>query len=314
MRNALLKMVYELAPKDERLLYIGSDLSPGLLSAMREEFPGRFFMEGISEANIIGMASGLAMEGYIPYVMTIGTFVTRRCYEQIAVDVCLPDLPVRLIGIGGGLNYAPLGPTHQAIEDIAIMRALPNMTIVAPCDAEEMRRLMPLTLKWEGPIYIRLAKGNDPIISKAENGFAIGRAIHMRTAAQAKDRLLFVATGVMTTQALGAAQTLAEDGIECDVLHMHTVKPLDTSALMSLASGARMIVTMEEHTLMGGLGSACLQALSAGYPKGGIPPVKCIGIPDEFPEEYGTQETLMEYYGLRANQIARKVKDWMEEL
>src|SRR6201986_4483313 len=140
MRETCINMVYELAKQDERVVFIGSDLSPGLLKEMKEEFPDRYYMEGVTEANIIGMAAGLAMEGYIPYVNTIATFITRRCYEQVAVDVCMHNLPIRLIGNGGGLVYAPLGPTHLAIEDIAIMRALPNMTVVAVCAAGEMKR------------------------------------------------------------------------------------------------------------------------------------------------------------------------------
>src|SRR6266436_10429145 len=183
MRPTCINMVFELAKRDPRVVYIGSDLDPPLTKRMREEMPGRAFMEGVSEANVVGMAAGLAMEGFIPYVHTIATFITRRCYEQVAVDLCLHNLPVRLIGNGAGLVYAPLGPTHLAIEDIAIMRALPNMTVVAVSDADEMRRLMNQTLDWPGPIYIRLAKGGDPIISRADLGFEIGKAIPMREAA-----------------------------------------------------------------------------------------------------------------------------------
>src|SRR3954466_7205173 len=148
MRRACLDMVYELACTDERVVFIGSDLGPGTLAAMRTEMPSRFYMEGIAEANIIGMAAGMAMDGFVPYVNTIATFITRRCYEQVAVDLCLHDLPVRLIGNGGGYVYAPLGPTHEAIEDIAIMRALPRMTVTAVCDPKEMVRLMDCTLDW----------------------------------------------------------------------------------------------------------------------------------------------------------------------
>ena len=180
MRTTCLNMVYELAKRDERVVFIGSDLSPGLLADMKRDMPERWYMEGITEQNLIGMAAGLAMEGYIPYVNTIATFITRRCYEQVAVDLCLHDLPVRLIANGGGLVYAPLGPTHLAIEDIAIMRALPNMTVTAVCDAKEMVRLMNATLDWPHPIYIRLAKGGDPVVSRDEFGFAIGKAIPMR--------------------------------------------------------------------------------------------------------------------------------------
>src|SRR5271168_4969420 len=204
MRATCLNLVYDLAKRDKRVLFIGSDLSPGLLAEMQKEMPERWYMEGISEANVIGMAAGLAMEGYIPYVNTIATFITRRCYEQVAIDLCLHDLPVRLIGNGGGLVYAPLGPTHLAIEDIAIMRALPNMTVVSVCDADEMWRFMDQTLDWPGPIYIRLAKGFDPVVSRPELGFTIGKAIVMREAV-GRDRVLLVSTGVATTRALDAA-------------------------------------------------------------------------------------------------------------
>ena len=182
MRKTSLDSVYELAKKDDRVIFIGSDLGPGLLDEMKKEMPERYYMEGVSEQYIIGMAAGLAMEGYIPYINTIATFLTRRCYEQVALDLCLQDLPVRLIASGGGVVYAPLGPTHLAIEDIGIMRALPNMTVVAPCDAEEMKRFMAQTLDWPHPIYIRLGKGGDKVVSKEEHGFKIGKAILMREA------------------------------------------------------------------------------------------------------------------------------------
>src|SRR6201996_5963020 len=200
MRATCQNMVYDLAKRDNRVIFIGSDLSPGLLGAMQREMPERYYMEGITEANVIGMAAGMAMDGYMPYVNTIATFITRRCYEQVAVDLCLHNLPVRLIGNGGGLVYAPLGPTHLAIEDIAIMRALPNMAVVAVCDAEEMQRLMKCTLDWPHPIYIRLAKGFDPVVSRPELGFEIGKAIVMREAARAPKRVLLVSTGVATTR------------------------------------------------------------------------------------------------------------------
>src|SRR6266853_2511246 len=209
MRNTCLDKVHELAKRDGRVVFIGSDLSPGLLGDMKREMPERYYMEGITEQNVVGMAAGFAMEGYIPYVNTIATFITRRCYEQVAVDLCLHDLPVRLIGNGGGLVYAPLGPTHLAIEDIAIMRVLPNMTVVSVCDAEEMKRFMDQTLDWPGPIYIRLAKGYDPIVSQPELGFEIGKAIVMREAGAGRRRALLVATGVATTRALAAADLLA---------------------------------------------------------------------------------------------------------
>jgi transketolase len=306
MRKRCLDMVYALAQRDERVVFIGSDLSPGLLGEMKKAYPARYFMEGVAEANIIGMAAGMAMEGLVPYVNTIATFITRRCYEQVALDLCLHDLPVRLIGNGGGYVYAPLGPTHQAIEDIAIMRALPNMTVTAVCDAEEMTRLMTASLDWPHPIYIRLAKGGDPIVSRAENGFAIGKAIEMSEDAGDADALV-VATGVATAAALEAARRLAEDGVRCRVLHVHTVKPLDTPAVVAAARAARLVVTVEEHSVIGGLGSAVLEALAdTGEP---MPPVRRLGIGDKFADHYGNQQKLMDAWGINASGIAAAVTD-----
>ncbi len=278
MRKTCLDCIYDLAKADARVVFVGSDLGFGTLDAFRDEMPERFFMEGVAEQNLIGLAAGLAMEGYIPYVNTIATFLTRRCYEQIAVDLCLHNLPVRLIANGGGLVYAPLGPTHLAIEDMAIMRALPRMTTVAPCDAEEMTRFMAQTLDWPGPMYIRLAKGFDPVVSAGANGFRIGEAILMRPPGE----VLIVATGVATTQALSAAHMLAKAGIGCGVLHAHTVKPLDEDSIAGLAQSVELVVTVEEGVLAGGLGSAVLECLAERLP-GQMPGVLRLGIPDVFP-------------------------------
>ena len=305
MRATCLNMVYELAKRDDRPLFIGSDLSPGLLSEMRQKMPDRWYMEGITEANVIGMAAGLAMEGYMPFVNTIATFITRRCYEQVAVDLCLHELPVRLIGNGGGLVYAPLGPTHLAIEDIAIMRALPNMTVTAVCDAKEMVRLMNCTLDWPNPIYIRLAKGGDPIVSRDENGFAIGKAIPMRKA-KARRSIVLMATGVMTTNCLAAAELLAKDGIDVSVVHFHTIKPLDEDAVLSFADGAELLVTVEEGIRIGGFGSAVTDVIVEKLGSS-QPPMLRLGLPDAFPHNYGLQDDLFEIYGLMPAQIAARV-------
>jgi transketolase len=300
MRATCLKQVHALAKRDERVVFIGSDLSPGLLADMKREMPERWFMEGITEQNVVGMAAGFAMEGFIPYVNTIATFITRRCYEQVAVDLCLHDLPVRLIGNGGGLVYAPLGPTHLAIEDIAIMRALPNMTVVAVCDAQEMTAFMQTSLDWPHPIYIRLAKGGDPIVSRKENGFAIGKAIPMR---RARGAVALMATGVMTTNCLAAADILARDGIDASVLHLHTVKPLDEIAVLEHASDASLVVTVEEGVGTGGLGSAITDVLVEKLGRG-MPAIRRIALPDAFPHHYGVQEQQFELYGLAPEQIA----------
>lgn len=306
MRKTCVDMVYELAKRDPRVVFIGSDLSPGLLKDMKAEFPDRHYMEGVAEQNVIGMAAGLALEGYIPFVNTIATFITRRCYEQVAVDLCLHKLPVRLIANGGGLVYAPLGPTHLAIEDMAIMRALPNMAVVAVSDHEEMKRFMLETLDYPHPIYIRLAKGGDEVVSKAEHGFTIGKAIVLKDT-KVKKPVLLVATGVCTTRALHAAEMLEAEGIACRLLHMHTVKPLDEKALLHYVQDASLVVTVEEGTLKGGLGSAVVECL-LDHDQRGVA-VKRLGIPDVFAKHYGGQDDLMKTYGLQPEQIAQTVRD-----
>ena len=165
MRNKCLDTIYKLAQNNKKIIFIGSDLGPNVLDTFKKKIPSRFFMEGVSEQAIVGIAAGMAMEGYMPFVNTISTFLTRRCYEQIVIDLCLHNLPVKLVGNGGGLVYAPLGPTHQAIEDISIMRVIPNMAIVAPCDSIEMEMLVKDSVNFKSPLYIRIAKGGEDIIS-----------------------------------------------------------------------------------------------------------------------------------------------------
>jgi transketolase len=302
MRKTSLDMVHALAREDDRVVFIGSDLGPDTLADMRAELPDRFFMEGVSEAHVIGMAAGLAMEGYIPYVNTIATFITRRCYEQVALDLCLQNLSVRLIGNGGGVVYAPLGPTHLAIEDIAIMRALPNMAVVAVADAVEMKRMMRASLDWPGPLYIRLAKGGDPVVTSEGGDFVIGKAYEMR----APGRLALLSTGIMTSRALAVADILAERGVTTGVLHLPTVRPLDAEAVCRFCRDAETVVTLEEHVRNGGLGSTVLETLSDSNALGGAKLLR-IGIPDRFATQYGTQDSLLESYGLDVESIAESI-------
>ncbi|MBT3170366.1 MAG: transketolase [Rhodospirillaceae bacterium] len=304
MRKTSLNKVYEHALKDERIVFIGSDLGAGTLDDFKRDIPERFFMEGVSEAHIVGMATGMAMDGKIVFVNTIATFLTRRCFEQLVNDACLHNVNVRLIGNGGGLVYAPLGPTHLATDDIAILRAIPNMTIVAPSDAEEMKRLIPQTIDWPGPVYIRLAKGGDAIVSRDDLPFEIGRAIEMRTGTDA----LLVTTGVTLQVALEAAARLEQDGINAGILHMHTVKPLDEEALMARIPNVRAVVSVEEHSIIGGLGSAVAE-LMAEWDDAAAVKFRRIGVPDAFPQNYGRQDDLMQLFGITPENVASVVSE-----
>jgi transketolase len=303
MRKTCLDMVYELAKTDNRVVFIGSDLGIGTLKEFKAEMPERFFMEGVSEANLIGMSAGLALEGKIVYANTIATFITRRCFEQVCLDLCLHNVNVRIIGNGGGLVYAPLGPTHLATEDIAILRALPNMTILAPADATEMRRMMPRTLDHHGPIYIRLGKGGDPVVTDPSQPFEIGKIFVMREGSDA----VIVSTGITLKRALDAAESLHAQGIEAAVLHCPTVKPLDAAVIRRFAEVAPVIVAVEEHTIVGGLGSAVAEIL-AESDFASLKRFRRIGIPDVFPDQYGSQDTLLARYSITAERISSTVE------
>jgi len=304
MRKTCLDMIYELAKKDSRIVFIGSDLGAGTLKQFQEEIPERFFMEGISEANVVGMAAGFAMEGKIPYVNTISSFITRRSFEQIVLDVCLHNLKVRLIGNGGGLVYAPLGPTHMTVEDIAIMRAIPNMSVVAVADSYEMKKFMPQTVDYSGPIYIRLAKGYDPLITNNKIPFKIGKAITMR---EGKD-ILIITTGITLKLALECAVEAKSKGIEISVLHMPTIKPLDTDSILEYAKKVSLIIVIEEHSIIGGLGSAIAEVIAEANFCQQIK-YKRIGISDMFPDEYGSQASLMERFKITKEHLVQTIHD-----
>jgi transketolase len=252
---------------------------------------------------VIGMAAGLAFEGKIVYVNTIATFITRRCFEQNVIDLGLHNVNVRLIGNGGGLVYAPLGPTHEAIDDIAIMRTIPNMTVIAPADANEMQRLMPLTVDHKGPIYIRVAKGYDPIVTSEKTSFEIGKAVVMREGSDA----LIITTGITLKIALDAAKTLEKEGLEAAILHIPTIKPLDKNAIIKYVAKVPVIISIEEHSLIGGLGSAVAEVI-AETDFESSKRFRRIGIPDVFPEGYGSQDSLMEKYSISAKHLLKEIK------
>jgi transketolase len=287
-----------LAKENPNVVYVGSDIGIGTLKEFQEEMPDRYFVEGIAEGYVVGMAAGLAMSGKMPYVNTIATFLTRRCYDQIAIDVCMGNHNVRLYANGGGLVYAPLGPTHLATDDIALMRALPNMTVIVPADADEMERAVLASGQHQGPIYFRVARGGDPLVSQSEHRFQIGKAIVL----QEPKELLLIASGIMVHRAIEVADQLKSEGIQAGVINMHTIKPLDIETLSRYLFTTPNVITLEEHSIIGGLGSAVAQLIAEGprHPQGLF---RMIGIPDCFPDKYGRQGDLIEYLGLEVKDI-----------
>ncbi len=304
MRKKCLDKVYELAKKNKKVVFIGSDLGPTTLSNFRKEFPDRFYMEGVTEANIINMAVGLAIEGYIPYVNTIATFITRRCLEQIIVGIALHKLPIKLIGNGGGLVYAPLGPTHLATDDISLLKPIPNMSIVSVSDSDEMSLLMDQSLEYKNPLYIRLGKGYDPIV-KYKSSFKIGK---IRKATNAKDySILLISTGIMTKHVLDVSKLLEKHNIKSNVIHCHTVKPLDKTNISKLINNKiKGIFTIEENSTIGGLGSSIEELILEKFNNKRLKFYK-FGIKDKFIDKYGTQNQLLTYQGLSPSKITKKI-------
>ncbi len=299
MRQTCLRHLVQLARRDPRVVFIGSDITRRDLEAFADEFPERFFLEGVYEQHLVGMAAGLALDGKVVYLNTIASFLTGRSFEQVRLDLGLHRANVRLIGSGGGVVYAPLGPTHLANDDFALLRAVPNMTIVAPADAVEMQKLMDASLDWQGPIYIRLAKGGDPVVTAPETPFQIGLGVLLH---QGRD-VGFVTTGILTALALEARQQLADDHIDAGSLHLHTLKPLDQDALRAFADSHQALVVAEEHGPIGGLGSAVLECLAESGHLRRIPLVR-LAFPDAFLDGYGSQRSLMDAAGLNPDGLA----------
>ena len=303
MRKTCLDLIYKIAKKDKKVIFIGSDLGPGVLNEFKKKIPSRFFMEGVSEQFIVGLSAGLAIEGYKPYINTISTFLTRRCYEQIVVDLCMHNLPVKLIGNGGGLVYAPLGPTHQATEDIAILRVLPNISIIAPSDAVEMEELMKQTVNLKGPLYVRIAKGGDKIIHNKKDKIRFGKGL---VKIKPKKQLI-VSTGVMTQVAMEAAEKINRDKKHgCGVIHLGTIKPLDEKILKKYFKTVDKILTLEEGVENGGFGSAILETTNKLMPEN-CHKIKILGLKNKFEEKYGTQEELLKKNKLTVQNVIKKL-------
>ena len=304
MRNAFADELTKLAGEDERVVLLSGDIGNRLFDRYREQTPERFFNCGVAEQNMMGMAAGLAMCGLRPVVYTITPFVTTRCLEQIRVDVCYHDLPVTIVGVGAGLSYASLGVTHHANEDIAFLRALPGMSVVCPADAHEVRAGLRAAVAHGGPVYMRMGKKNEPLIHEGVPGdFGIGRAITVR---EGSDVTLLAAGTIMPT-VLEAGDLLAAEGVSARVVSFHTVKPLDEELLAEAFGTHKVVATVEEHSLIGGFGSAVAEWL-ADRPHRPAAQLLRVGVGDWYLHEAGGQGYARERYGLTAENIAKRVQ------
>jgi transketolase len=255
---------------------------------------------GVAEANMIGMAAGLALSGLRPVAYTINAFITARCLEQIRVDLCYHDSPVVLVGVGGGLSYASLGGTHHSCEDVALLRALPNMTVVCPGDAVETRLALRAALACAGPVFIRLGKKGEPVVHREPPRFELGKGLWLRRGTD----VCLLSTGTVLPVALAAAGVLGDRGVSVGVVSLHTVKPLDVELLADVFDTYTVVATVEEHSVIGGLGGAVAEWLADGPPRHGR--LVRIGTPDAFFHEAGEQEYARERLGLTPAHIAER--------
>ena len=266
----------------------------------KKEFPERFFGLGVAEQDMIGAAAGFALMGKIPFACTFGVFASGRAWDQIRVSVAYMNLNVKIVGTHGGISVGPDGATHQALEEISLMRILPNMTVIVPCDALEAKKATISAANHKGPVYIRLGRSGTPVITKEEDLFKIGKASLLK---DGKDVTIF-ACGQMVYESLVACEILGSDGIDARLINMHTPKPIDKDCIIKAAKETGAIVTAEEHTIAGGFGSAVSEVLVEKYPV----PVKFVGIRDKFGLS-GEPEELFEHFGLKAKNIVRAAKD-----
>ncbi len=300
MRNAFANEVTELAKNDKRIVLLSGDIGNKLFDDFKKVDSDRFYNCGVAEANMMGVAAGMALSGFRPVIYTITPFTTTRCFEQIRVDVCYHQAPVIIVGTGSGLSYAELGPTHHSLEDLAILRTLPGLSVLAPCDAVEMRLALRAALQQNNPVYIRIGKKGEPVIHTTLPHFEIGKSITVRQG----NHVVLLTAGTMMPEALKAADLLEGKGISTEVVSMHSIKPLDGAYLSLAAKRFECIVTIEEHGLIGGLGSA----VSEWYIRNNIHAAQInFGTPDEFMHEIGSQDYAREKYGLTAENIAANI-------
>jgi len=306
LRKEFFQALLEMARDDERLFLVVGDVGYGFVEPFIREFPERYLNVGVAEQNMIGISSGLSLCGRVVFCYSICNFPTLRCVEQIRNDLCYHDSDVKIVSTGGGLGYGALGFTHHLTEDIAMMRALPNMTIIAPGDPIEAAFAARSACLTRGPFYIRLARGGDEVVHSSSVHLRIGKAVTVREG----DDITLISTGGLLRNAVHAADLLKNDGISVRVLSMHTVKPIDADSILLAARETKAIVSLEEHGPIGGLSSAVAEVLAAAKERGFFLRV-CVERP--FLKEVGSHEYLQRVHGLTTEAIhARLGQFWSE--
>lgn len=296
MRDAWGQGLVDLAAGDDRLVVLDGDLANSTKADIfAKAYPDRFFEMGIAEQNMLGVAAGLATTGYVPWISTFAAFLAKRALDQIRVVIAQPGLNVKMAGSYSGILTGKTGKTHQAVEDIAVFRAMPNVVTIAPMDAIELHKAMAAMMEDNRPTYLRLTRDPSPVIYDEDRDFQIGKGVLLREG----DDIGIISTGVQTVRALEAADLLAASGIQASVLHLATVKPLDVDAIVALASTTGAIVTAEDHSIIGGLGGAVAEVLGEHLPTR----MRRIGIRDVYGES-GANDALLEKYGLTPRHIA----------
>ncbi len=294
-REACRRALLDLARADPRVMCVDSDV--GGLEDLFADLPDQYVNVGIAEANLIGVAAGMAAAGLLPYAHTLSAFAAARACEQVKIDVAGNNLPVRIVVTHGGLSAGHYGPTHHAVEDLAIMRAMPNLTVVVPADAVEAEQALLASARLPGPLFLRLGRAATPLVHREPCAFEIGRAMVL---AEGGDVTLAAVGPHPVLRAMQAAEALAAEGIGATVLNMHTVKPLDIEAIRRAAVHTRGIVTVEDHLVIGGLGGAVCEAVTEYAPC----PVRRIGVPDRFNDLVGDEASLLDAAGITASAIA----------
>jgi len=289
-----------LGEKNPNVVVLGADLTVSLTeNIFADKFPEQFIQCGIAEQNMVGIAAGLALSGKIPFICSYAVFVPGRCWDQIRISVCYSKANVKIAGAHAGVSVGPDGATHQALEDIATVRCLPNIVVVVPCDSIETKKATIAGAEHKGPFYFRFAREKTPVITTENTPFKIGKAEIFKEGTD----VTIVACGPLVYQSLVAAKELDQEGISAKVINNHTIKPIDKLTLASSAKETGAVVTVEEHQITGGLGSAVAEALAESYPV----PMEFVGMPDSFGES-GQPAELLEKYGMSVKGIKEAVK------